>query len=189
MTRIFMSLLVCLCVLPLAAAAQPLVGGRAPDFKLSTPEGKVVQLSEVFAKGPVALVVLRGYPGYQCPYCNLQVHDFMQNAEGFAGAGAHVVLVYPGPPQDLGAKATEFLADMKLPENIDLVVDPSYEFTNLYGLRWDADHETSYPSTILIDKKGVIYFSKIVMMHGGRTTAAEVLAALPKPKPKPAPAH
>ena len=78
---------------------------------------------------------------------------------------------------------------MKLPENIDLVVDPSYEFTNLYGLRWDADHETAYPSTILIDKKGVIYFSKIVLMHGGRTTAAEVLAALPKPKPKPAPAH
>ena len=53
----------------IAIAAVPNIGERPPDFKLSTPEGKVVQLSEVMAKGPVVLVVLRGYPGYQSPYC------------------------------------------------------------------------------------------------------------------------
>ena len=170
-------------VLPIAAAAQPAIGEKAPDFKLSTPEGKTVQLSEVEAKGPVVLVVLRGYPGYQCPYCNRQVQDFIQKSQGFAEAGTRVVLVYPGPPQDLGAKANEFLADKKLPENFDLVLDPGYEFTNMYGLRWDAPHETAYPSTFLIDRQGVIFFSKIVKEHGGRTTAAEILDALPKRKP------
>jgi peroxiredoxin len=94
-----------------------------------------------------------------------------------------VVLVYPGPPQDLGAKANEFLADKKLPENFDLVLDQGYEFTNMYGLRWDAPHETAYPSTFLIDRQGVIFFSKIVKEHGGRTTAAEILDALSKRKP------
>jgi peroxiredoxin len=170
-------------LLPIAAAAPPTIGEKAPDFKLSTPEGKTVQLSEFEAKGPVVLVVLRGYPGYQCPYCNRQVQDFKQKSPGFAEAGTRVVLVYPGPPQDLGAKANEFLADKKLPENFDLVLDPGYEFTNMYGLRWDAPHETAYPSTFLIDRQGVIFFSKIVKEHGGRTTAAEILDALPKRKP------
>ena len=170
-------------LLPLAVAAPPNVGDKAPDFKLSTPEGKSVRLSEVVSKGPVVLVVLRGYPGYQCPYCNRQVQDFIQKAQNFVDAGAHVVLVYPGPPQDLNAKANEFLADKRMPDNFDLVLDPGYEFTNAYGLRWDAPRETAYPSTFLIDRQGVIFFSKIVRKHGGRTTAAEILDAIPKPKP------
>ena len=49
------------------------------------------------------------------------------------------MLVYPGPLQDLGAKANEFLADKKLRENFDLVLDPGYEFTNMYGLRSASD--------------------------------------------------
>lgn len=183
MNRILTPLLAFASVLPLAAASPPTVGEKARDFTLSTPEGKHVRLSGVMAQGPVVLVVLRGYPGYQCPYCNRQVQDFIQNAQGFAGADAHVVLVYPGPAQDLGAKANEFLADKKLPGNFDLVLDPDYEVTNLYGLRWDAPHETAYPSTFLIDKQGTIFFSKIVKEHGGRTTAAEIVDALPKPRP------
>jgi thioredoxin-dependent peroxiredoxin len=184
LNRVLISLAAFAALVPLAAAGPPTMGDRAPDFKLATPEGKTVQLSEMTAKGPVVLVVLRGYPGYQCPYCNRQVQDFIQKAQGFADAGAHVVLVYPGPSQDLGDKANEFLNDKKLPDNFTLVLDPGYEFTNLYGLRWDAPHETAYPSTFLIDRQGSIFFSKIVKEHGGRTTAAEVLDALPKPKPQ-----
>ena len=178
-----MSLFVFALLLPkVGAAAPPAVGERAPDFSLSTPEGKHIRLSDVTSMGPVVLVVLRGYPGYQCPYCNRQVQDFMQNSKAFADAGARVVMIYPGPPQELGAKAKEFLADKKLPDNFDLVLDPGYEFTTQYGLRWDAPHETAYPSTFLIDQHGMVFFSKIVKEHGGRTSAAEIVQALPKPK-------
>jgi hypothetical protein len=41
--------------------------------------------------------------------CNRQVQDFIQNSQAFADAGTHLVMVYPGPPQDLGSKASEFL--------------------------------------------------------------------------------
>jgi thioredoxin-dependent peroxiredoxin len=169
-------------VVPGFAATPPTIGDKAPDFALSTVEGKSIRLSAVTSKGPVVLVVLRGYPGYQCPFCNRQVQDFIQKSQGFADAGVRVVLVYPGPPQELGAKANEFLADKKLPDNFDMLLDPGYEFTNLYGLRWNAPHETAYPSTFLIDPQGAIFFSKIVKGHGGRTTAAEILDALPKRK-------
>ena len=181
--RALMTLLALVAALPLAAAVPPMVGEKAPDFALSTPEGKRVRLSEVVSKGPVVLVVLRGYPGYQCPYCNRQVQEFIQNSQGFSDAGAHVMLVYPGPPQDLGARANEFLVGKKLPNNFDLMLDPGYTFTNMYGLRWDAPQETAYPSTILIDRQGVVFFIKIAKEHGGRSTAAEILDALPKPKP------
>jgi len=113
LNSLLMPLFVLGAALPLLAAAPPLPGDKAPDFALSTPEGKTVRFSELVSKGPVVLVVLRGYPGYQCPYCNRQVQDFIQNSQGFADVGAHVVLVYPGPPQDLGARANEFLADKK----------------------------------------------------------------------------
>jgi peroxiredoxin len=182
LNRALMSLLVLATALLLAAAAPPSIAEKAPDFALSTPQGKSVRLSEMVSKGPVVLVVLRGYPGYQCPFCNRQVQDFIKKSQAFADVGAHVLLVYPGPPQDLNAKANEFLADKTVPDNFDLLLDPGYEFTNLYGLRWDAAHETAYPSTFLIDRQGFVFFSKIVKEHGGRTTAAEILDAMPKPK-------
>lgn len=165
-----------------ALAASPNVGEKAPDFALSTPQGRQIRLFEAVSTGPVVLIVLRGYPGYQCPYCNRQVQDFIQNSPAFADAGAHVLMIYPGPSEGLVGKANEFLADKKLPSNFDLLLDPGYEFTNLYGLRWNAPQETAYPSTFLIDRQGIVFFSKIVKEHGGRTSAEEILRALPKTK-------
>ena len=163
-------------------STPPAVGEKAPDFALSTVAGKSIKLSELIAKSPVALIVLRGYPGYQCPYCNLQVQDFLKKAEDFAAAGVQVVLVYPGPPDNLNTRANEFLAEKKLPDHFNLLLDPGYEFTNLYGLRWDAPRETAYPSTFLIDQKGIVFFAKVSKVHGGRTNAAEILDALAKKK-------
>lgn len=169
-----------------SVAQTPQVGQKAPTFTLSTPEGHQVKLSEFAGKTSVVLIVLRGYPGYQCPYCVRQVHDFVENAAGFANAGAEVVLVYPGPPAQLNLRAKEFLAkENPLPGNIHLVIDPDYKFTNQYGLRWDATHETAYPSTFLIDRHGVVFFRKISSGHGDRTTAADTLMELKHAGTKP----
>ena len=62
-----------------------------------------------------------------------------------------------------------------LPSNIVLVTDPDYTVTNLYGLRWDAPHETAYPSTFVLDKKGMIVFEKISHSHGDRLSAQDAL--------------
>ena len=80
------------------------VGQKAPLFSLNTPDGKTVSLMGLIHKGPVVLVVLRGYPGYQCPYCVKQVHDFVENADKFTTATS-VLLVYPGPPAELDQRA------------------------------------------------------------------------------------
>lgn len=164
-----------------ASAAPPAVGDTAPDFTLSSLDGRPTKLSAVLADGPAVLVVLRGFPGYQCPLCNRQVQDLVQNAEGFAKAGRRVVLVYPGPAADVTKRAEEFAADKKLPAHFTMVLDPDYTVTKQYHLRWDVKNETAYPSAFLLDRSGKITFAKISNSHGGRASAKELLtAALPQ---------
>jgi peroxiredoxin len=128
----------------------------------------------------LVLVVLRGFPGYQCPYCVRQVQDFIDHASDFAAKNTRVLLVYPGPPGDLDQNAKEFLEKQaELPANVVLVTDPDYRVTNLYGLRWAAPRETAYPSTFVLDKKGTIVFEKISHSHGDRLSAEDALGHLP----------
>ncbi len=163
-----------------ALAQTPATGAKAPDFTLSTPTGAAVQLASDTARGTTVLVVLRGFPGYQCPYCMKQVHDFVEHSADFAAKKTSVLLVYPGPPADLDQHAKDFLAKQAdLPANIQLVIDPDYKVTNLYGLRWDAPRETAYPSTFILDGKGKILFEKISHSHGDRTSAQDILNLLP----------
>lgn len=164
------------------SAAPPAVGDTAPDFTLRSLAGGKITLSEFIADGPIALVVLRGYPGYQCPICSRQVHEFIQNAEGFKQAGARVLFVYPGPSDDLQSRAAEFVADKTFPGHFTMLIDPDYKFTNLYGLRWDAPRETAYPSTFLLGRDRKIFFAKISDSHAGRTAAAEMIDLLKKAK-------
>lgn len=159
-------------------AGRPAVGDEAADFELKTPDNEKVQLSKLVTEGPVVLVVLRGYPGYQCPVCTSQVAQLLSNAKKFDAAKARIVMVYPGPADGLQKRAEEFVRGKTLPANFFLALDPDYEFTKAYQLRWDAPKETAYPSTFVIDGKRIITFAKISMSHGGRASADEVLKAL-----------
>lgn len=161
-------------------AGPPAVGDKAPDFVLETLQGKKIRMSEAASDKPTVLVVLRGYPGYQCPLCNRQAQDFIRYGAALEGAAGRVILVYPGPSAGLKARAEEFLSGKSFPKNFHLVLDPDYEFTTLYDLRWNAPKETAYPSTFIIDPQGVVIFSNISKSHGGRVKAADILAVLRK---------
>ena len=179
LSRVWGSALGVACSLFFAVTAfgqTPAVGAKAPDFTLSSPTGKTVMLSTERKGHDLVLVILRGFPGYQCPYCVKQVHDFVGHASDFAAKNTRVLLVYPGPPADLDQHAKEFLEKQaELPSNVVLVTDPDYKVTNLYGLRWDAPHETAYPSTFVLDKKGIVAFEKISHGHGDRLSAQDAL--------------
>jgi len=162
-------------------AGFPDTGQSAKDFQLPAVVGELsgqVSLKQAISDGPVVLVVLRGYPGYQCPICSRQVAGLIQKADAFREKNARVLLVYPGPDEELTERAKEFIKGTELPVPITLLVDPGYKFTGAFGLRWDAPRETAYPSTFVIDQDGKIRFAKISKTHGGRTTADEILAEL-----------
>lgn len=161
------------------AAKPPREGYKPKDFTLNTFDGQPFSLYEQLKKSSVVLVVLRGYPGYQCPICSVQVGDLLKHADKFAAANAQVVLVYPGPADGLDQKANEFLKDRKLPENFTLLVDPDYAFTNAYGLRWDAPMETAYPATFVIDRQRTVRKAVISKSHGDRAKAADLIQVVP----------
>lgn len=154
------------------------VGEKAIDFTLKTIDGDKVKLSKQNKKASVVLIVLRGWPEYQCGICTRQVGSLIAEAENFKELGADVLMVYPGPSAVLQDKANEFAEDFVLPDNFIFALDPDYIMINKYGLRWDAKKETAYPSTFVIDKSGRIVFSKISTKHGGRSKVEEVLDVL-----------
>jgi peroxiredoxin len=160
-------------------AKPPREGYKPSDFTLNTFDGQPFSLYDQLKKSSVVLVVLRGYPGYQCPICSVQVGDLLKHAEQFAAANSQVVLVYPGPADGLGQKAKEFLKERKLPENFTLLVDPDYTFTNAYGLRWDAPKETAYPAAFVIDRQHTVRKAVISKSHGGRAKAADLIQVVP----------
>lgn len=171
---------VMICGLPalFAEDGPPKVGAEAPDFELKSVKGAKVRLSEVASKSRVVLIVLRGFPGYQCPICSQQVGQYLKQSEKLKAAGAQVLLVYPGPSTELTKRAQEFMKDRTLPDHFQLLIDSDYAFTKAYGLRWDADNETAFPSTFVIDKDLKVVFAKVSKEHGDRSKPEDVLKAL-----------
>jgi peroxiredoxin Q/BCP len=159
-------------------AATLQVGQNAPDFSLMALNGRPVRLSDELRDGPVVLVLLRGWPGYQCPFCTRQFADFLKHASELASQGARVLFVYPGPTDGVKEHAQAFTANRRMPPNFLVLIDPDYAFTLAYGLRWNAPEETAYPATFVLDSKGTVRFVRVSREHGDRVPAVETLEVL-----------
>ena len=188
-----LSCALCVSFCPLRALAadsttdtkRPEVGDKAPDFDLpivGSQEEDYLQLDEEVDQGAVVVVVLRGYPGYQCPLCSRQVGGLINRAKALAEVSHRVILVYPGEPDLLQRHADEFIGSRAVPEPLVMVRDPGMKMVTQWGLRWDAPRETAYPATYVIKKNGRIAWSKISDSHAGRTTADEIINELRKLK-------
>ncbi|WP_162304447.1 peroxiredoxin family protein [Maribellus luteus] len=153
-------------------------GDKIIDFKAHLIDGTELPLNKLYDQSPLVLIVLRGWPEYQCPVCTRQVGEFVAEADQLKKHGAKVLMIYPGPSEVLQEKAKEFTSDFTFPEGFYFALDPNYEMVNQYGLRWDAPKETAYPSTFVIDKNGKVVFAKVSSSHGGRADVEEVVEAL-----------
>jgi peroxiredoxin Q/BCP len=179
MKSITAALVMCVAgAIPANASTPPKQGDSAPNFILKTLDDKPIELQKLTAKSRVVLVVLRGWPGYQCPLCERQVRDLMSNAQELKQRGVQMLFVYPGPLDQLNAHAQEFLHNKDWPSEFIFVTDPDYVFTNAYGLRWNAPRETAYPSTFIINRQGKIEFARVSKEHGGRVDSRELLKQL-----------
>lgn len=159
------------------------VGDKAPNFDLPiVGTNDYIELKEEYADGPVAVVVLRGYPGYQCPFCSQQVGALINRARTLKKFASRVILVYPGEPSELERHAEQFIGSRAVREPLVLVRDPSMQMVDEWGLRWNAPRETAYPSTFVINKNGRVAWSKISESHAGRSTADEILRELKRLK-------
>jgi len=101
------------------------VGDRLPDVQLLDAEGSSIQLSSLVEGGPVVLVFLR-YFG--CTFCRAHVARVRDEREAFVEAGARVVLIGQGRPD----QAAAFCRDRQLP--FACTVDPDRRAFAAFGL-------------------------------------------------------
>lgn len=157
------------------------VGDRAIEFDLPVVGGEeYLSLREQYKQGPVVVVVLRGYPGYQCLLCSRQVASLSNRAATLGKHAQRVILVYPGAASMLEQHAEQFMGARSLPEPLVIVRDEGMEMVAQWGLRWDAINETAYPATFVIDRNGRVRWSKVSQSHAGRSTVEEILKELRK---------
>lgn len=160
---------------------RPEVGERAIDFELPiVGEKSFLTLSDEYKEGPVVVIVLRGYPGYQCPLCNRQVSSLANRARVLSNEAHKVILVYPGESSGLDRRAEQFMGSRRLPKPLVVVRDDGMKMVNDWGLRWDAINETAYPATFVVDQNGRISWQKVSDSHAGRSTTEEILKELRK---------
>ncbi|TWU35357.1 Redoxin [Novipirellula aureliae] len=162
------------------APHPPKVDAEAPEFELMNLKNEPISLRKLSKNGPVVLLVLRGWPEYQCPVCSRQVAEFLSKKAELKKAGAQVVMIYPGPAALLAEHAKEFQGEIELPDHFHFLIDPDYTFTNAWGLRWEAPRETAYPSTFIVGADNKVKFGLTSTSHRGRESAANVLEELAK---------
>lgn len=183
LASLLISLLFSITALAENISAGPEEGAILEDFSGTTMNGGQFQLSKHVEKGSVVIVMLRGFPGHQCPVCSTQVAGYIAKAEEFEKQrNTPVVFIYPGSVNNLEKRAKEFTAPLEekidLPSNFIFVLDQNYEITNHLNLRWDDPKETAYPAAFVIDHDGYVQYAKVSDNHGDRATAGEILEFL-----------
>lgn len=151
----------------MAAADAPSVGALAPEFTLTSNEGRSVNLKDFRGKW----VVLYFYPKDFTSGCTLEAHNFQRDLAQYEKRGAVIV----GVSVDTAESHKSFCAKEGL--NFRLLSDPDAKVSTIYGSVMDYNGtKYSARNTFIIDPQG-----KVAKVFTGVKPAAhsqEVLAAL-----------
>ena len=149
------------------AAEQPTVGTMAPDFTLSSQEGKQVSLHDFKGKW----VVLYFYPKDMTPGCTIEAHNFQADQDKYTKINAAIV----GVSVDAVDSHVEFCTKENL--TFKLLSDVDHKVVNMYGSTQKfGDTEVAARNTFLVDPQGVI--RKVFLKVNPQPHSKEVLAAL-----------
>jgi len=97
----------------------PRPGDPMPPFMLPDDSGKLVSLTGLIAKGPVAVMFFRGH---WCPYCRLNVRAVTQAVDRIKAMNAQVVAIMP----ELQQYAGKFKAESGAPFPVLTDLDNGY---------------------------------------------------------------
>lgn len=75
-----------------AGASAPQPGDPMPPFMLPDEQGRVVSLTSLLAKGPVAVTFHRGH---WCPYCRININALVRAQRAIAAEGGRIVAIMP----------------------------------------------------------------------------------------------
>lgn len=151
----------------LVAATTPEVGTMAPDFTLTSNEGKSVSLKDYRGKW----VVLYFYPKDFTSGCTLEAHNFQRDEAAYQKAKAVIL----GVSVDTAESHKNFCAKEGL--GFKLLSDSDAKVSTTYGSTMEYQgNKLSARNTFIIDPKGKI--AKVFTGVKPAQHSEEVLAAL-----------
>ncbi len=155
---------------PVVRAADdvvPAVGTQAPDFTLSSQEGKKVSLKDFRGQW----VVLYFYPKDMTPGCTIEAHNFQRDQKEYDSRKAAIV----GVSVDTVDSHVQFCTKENL--TFKLLADPDKKVVTLYGSTQKfGESVVAARNTFIIDPKGVV--RKVYTGVKPNPHSEEVLAAL-----------
>ena len=118
--------------------SKVVVGAKAPEFKIKGADGKVINLAELTAKGPVLVRLTCG-----CAGCDKELTYFKEVSDAYKAQGLVSLYVFKEPDD----KVAKYVKDKKL--NLLYAVDTK-------GESWNVFQTKTMPTNVLIDKGGKI---------------------------------
>ena len=150
-----------LCAASSALAAEaPAIGAAAPDFQLTTLDGKAFSLSST-AKGQKAVVLM--FISTQCPYSNAYNEQMKALANAYASKGVLFVGINSNKTEDAAAAVAHAKSNG---HTFPIMKDPNNKVADLYDAR-------RTPEVYVIDPQGKLRY------HGRITEDHENLASSP----------
>jgi peroxiredoxin len=123
---------------PAKAPSKLAIGDKAPEFKIKDAGGKVIDLADLTAKGPVLLRLTCG-----CSGCDKELAYFQAINEAYKDKGLTSLAVFKEPDD----KVAKYVKEKKL--NMLYAVDTK-------GASWDVFKTKTMPTNFLIEKGGKI---------------------------------
>lgn len=114
------------------------IGDQAPEFKVKDSSGKVIDLAELTAKGPVLVRLTCG-----CSGCDKELAYFQELHNAYASKGLTSLAIFREPD----TKVAKYVEEKKL--NMMYAVDTK-------GESWGVFKTKTMPTNFLIDKGGKI---------------------------------
>lgn len=114
------------------------VGQQAPDFKIKDADGKLIDLAQLTAEGPVLVRLTCG-----CSGCDKELGYFQTLHEAYKGKGLTSVAIFKEPD----AKVESYVKEKKL--QMLYAVDTD-------GKSWNVFQTKTMPTNFLIEKGGTI---------------------------------
>lgn len=153
-------------------------GEPLPTFAAKGLDGRLVSSRDLL--GAPALLVF--YRGNWCPLCVTQVQDLARNYRALRERGIRVILVSPQSPEHTASLAKRFDAPMEFWIDADLSAARTLGILDAQGLPMGMEvlgyeRDTVLPTSILIDRNGVVFHDDQTDSYRIRPEPEDYLAA------------
>jgi peroxiredoxin len=155
-------------------------GEQLPDFSAIHEGGDTVRSSELRGQPTVILFVR----GNWCPFCTRQVEEVTTHYKDLTALGARLIFITP-KPLDTTRRVAEFFNlefEFWLDESLAIATSLGLVMSDGVAEDWSREYgnDTFWPTALVVDKDGIIRYSKLSRLIFNRPNSEVLVKELRK---------